>query len=60
MLSCLSEHEIITLQTYQDFGYSEGPIMLGHIDSGMDIISGMDEDFSITLEKFGYRFFLDS
>jgi len=25
--------------------------MLGHIDSGMDIISGMVDDFSATLEK---------
>ncbi len=36
---------------YQDFRYSEGLVMLGHIDSGMDIISGMTDDFSATLEK---------
>lgn len=36
---------------YQDFRYSERLIMLGHIDSGMDIISGMTDDFSATLEK---------
>ncbi len=36
---------------YQDFRYSDGLIMLGHIDSGMDIISGMTDDFSVTLEK---------
>lgn len=36
---------------YQDFRYSESLIMLGHVDSGMDIISGMNENFSATLEK---------
>ena len=36
---------------YQDFRYSEGLVMLGHIDSGMAIISGMTDDFSATLEK---------
>ncbi len=36
---------------FEDFRYSEGLVMLGHIDSGMDIISGMTDDFSATLEK---------
>ena len=36
---------------YQDFRYSERLIMLGHIDSGMDVISSMTDDFSTTLEK---------
>lgn len=36
---------------YQDFRYSNSLIKLGHIDEGMDIIGGMDEDFSATLEK---------
>ena len=36
---------------YQDFRYSDSLIMLGHIDSGMDVISSMDEDFSVILEK---------
>lgn len=36
---------------YQDFRYSERLIMLGYIDSGMDVISGMTDDFSATLEK---------
>lgn len=35
---------------YQDFRYSDSLIMLGHIDSGMDLISGQDGDFSATLE----------
>ncbi|MGN0317858.1 MAG: cyclophilin-like fold protein [Lachnospira sp.] len=35
---------------YQDFRYSDSLILLGHIDSGMDIISGMNEDFTATLE----------
>lgn len=36
---------------YQDFRYSDSLIMLGHIDSGMDVISEMDEDFRLTLER---------
>ena len=36
---------------YQDFRYSDSLIKLGHIDSGMEIISSMNEDFSATLEK---------
>ena len=36
---------------YKDFRNSKGLISLGHIDSGMDIISGMNEDFSVLLEK---------
>ncbi|MGN0167525.1 MAG: cyclophilin-like fold protein, partial [Acetatifactor sp.] len=35
---------------YQDFRYSNSLILLGHIDSGMDVISGMNGDFSATLE----------
>ncbi len=36
---------------YQDFRYSDSLIMLGHIDSGMDVISEMEENTSIVLEK---------
>ena len=36
---------------YQDFRYSDSLIKLGHIDSGMDIISSLDADFSATLER---------
>lgn len=36
---------------YQDFQYSDSLIMLGHIDSGMDVISEMEEDFRVTLER---------
>ena len=36
---------------YQDFRYSESLIKLGHIDSNMDIISSMNNNFSATLEK---------
>ena len=36
---------------YQDFRYSDSLIMLGHIDSGMDVISEIDEDFRVTLER---------
>lgn len=35
---------------YQDFRYSDSLIMLGHIDSGMDLISGQSGDFSAMLE----------
>ena len=35
---------------YQDFRYSDGLILLGHIDSGMDLISAHDGEFSTTLE----------
>ncbi|MGN0681070.1 MAG: cyclophilin-like fold protein [Candidatus Fimisoma sp.] len=37
---------------YKDFRYSDGLIKLGHVNSGMDIISGINEDFSATLETF--------
>ena len=36
---------------YQDFRYSDSLIMLGHIDSGMDVISEMEESTSTVLEK---------
>lgn len=36
---------------YQDFRYSDSLIMLGHIDSGRDVIFSMEEDFSVILEK---------
>lgn len=36
---------------YQDFQYSDGLILLGHIDSGMDLLSSHDGDFSAVLEK---------
>ncbi len=36
---------------YKDFRNSNGLISLGHIDSGMDVISGMNKDFSVLLEK---------
>ena len=35
---------------YKDIRYSNSLILLGHIDSGMDVISGMNGDFSVTLE----------
>lgn len=36
---------------YQNFRYSEGLIMLGHIDSGIDIISEINGNFSAILKK---------
>lgn len=36
---------------YQDFRLSNGLISLGHIGTGMDVISAMGEDFSVTMEK---------
>lgn len=35
---------------YQDFRYSDGLILLGHIDSGTDLISAHGGEFSATLE----------
>lgn len=35
---------------YQDFRYSDSLILLGHIDSGMELLSGQSGDFSATLE----------
>lgn len=36
---------------YQDFRNSNGLISLGHIDSGMDVISNMQGNFSVILSK---------
>ena len=36
---------------YKDFRNSNGLISLGHIDSGMEMIGSMNEDFSAMLEK---------
>lgn len=36
---------------YKDFRNSNGLISLGHIDSGMEVIRSMNEDFSVTLSK---------
>ncbi len=35
---------------YQDFRYSDGLILLGHIDSGIELLSNQENDFSVTLE----------
>ena len=34
---------------YQDFRVSNGLIMLGHIESGIEILAGMSQDFTATL-----------
>ena len=39
---------------YQDFRYSQSLIKLGHVESGMDILSGMCGDFTVSLEKAVY------
>ena len=36
---------------YQNFQYSDSLIMLGHIDSGMDVISEMEDNTLAVLEK---------
>ena len=36
---------------YEDFRYSQSLIKLGHVESGMDVLSGMDGDFTVTLER---------
>lgn len=38
---------------YQDYRDSNGLVSLGRIDSGMDVLSAMEGDFSATLEKAG-------
>lgn len=37
---------------YRDFRYSKDLIMLGHIDSGLDLIAGQTGNFSATLQKW--------
>lgn len=36
---------------YKDFRYSDSLIMLGHVDSGMDVIAGLTGNFDARLEK---------
>ncbi|MGN0618444.1 MAG: cyclophilin-like fold protein [Ruminiclostridium sp.] len=36
---------------YRDFRYSNSLILLGHIDTDMNIIGSMNEDFEARLEK---------
>ena len=36
---------------YQDFRYSQSLIKLGHVESGMDILSCISGEFTVTLEK---------
>ncbi len=40
---------------YKDFHHSKGLISLGHIDSGMDVISHINEGFSAVLENLNRR-----
>jgi hypothetical protein len=35
---------------YQDFGFSEGLIKIGHIASGIEEFAGKDVDFAVTIE----------
>ncbi len=36
---------------YRDFRYSPSLIKLGHVENGMDVLSGMNGDFTVTLER---------
>ncbi|KKI88975.1 hypothetical protein WQ54_28890 [Bacillus sp. SA1-12] len=36
---------------YKDFGYSNGLIKLGKIESGVEKLKSMDGDFTVTIEK---------
>ena len=36
---------------YQDFRYSPSLIRLGHVESGIEILSGMEKDFTAVLER---------
>ena len=35
---------------YKDFRYSSGLILLGHVDSGVELLAGQQGDFTATLE----------
>ncbi len=36
---------------YRDFRYSEALIRLGHVESGLDILTGKNGNFKATLDK---------
>ena len=36
---------------YKDFRYSQSLIKLGHVESGMELLTGTNEDFTVTLER---------
>ena len=36
---------------YENYGDSAGLIPVGHIDSGLEVLSGQDGDFTATLER---------
>ena len=38
---------------YQDFRYSPSLIKLGHVESGMELLTGTNGDFTVTLERMG-------
>lgn len=35
---------------YQGWNYSDDLVYIGHIDTGMDVIAGMDNDFMVVFE----------
>ncbi|WP_455617955.1 cyclophilin-like fold protein [Eisenbergiella sp.] len=35
---------------YEDYGYNDSLIPMGHVESGMDLLTAMDEDFQVTME----------
>jgi len=37
---------------YRDFGYSNGLVPLGSIESGMESLTSLDGDFKVTIEKY--------
>lgn len=37
---------------YHDFGYSTGLVPLGSIESGMESLTSIDGDFTVTIEKY--------
>ena len=36
---------------YKDFRYSQSLIKLGHVESGMELLTGTSSDFTVTLER---------
>ena len=38
---------------YEDFGYHDNLIPIGHVESGMELLAGMGDEFPVTMELIG-------
>lgn len=36
---------------YEDYGYNDDLIPMGHVESGMGLLAGMGNEFSVTMER---------